>query len=58
MYHGSMCVALCVEPMLEVEGEGGKKNTIGKPRKIETCQILKKSDGWKEIIKKDEKIIF
>ena len=25
MYHGSMCVALCVEPVLEVEGEREEK---------------------------------
>ena len=25
MYHGSVCVALCVESVLEVEGERGKK---------------------------------
>ena len=53
MYHGSMCVALCVESMLKVEGEREKKNTVGKPRKIVSCQSLKKSDGWKEILKKD-----
>ena len=34
MYHGSLCVyvALCVEPVLEVEGEREEK---------------KKKDGWK-----------
>ena len=32
MYHGSVCVALCVEPVLRIEGERGKKNTVGKPR--------------------------
>ena len=41
MYHGSVCVALCVESVLEVEGER-KKNNVGKLRKIETCQSLKK----------------
>ena len=46
-------MGLCVEPVLEVEGEREKKNTVGKHRKIESCQSLKKSDGWKEIIKKD-----
>ena len=25
MYHGFVCVALCVESVLEVEGERGKK---------------------------------
>ena len=25
MYHGSVCVALCVESVIEVEGERGKK---------------------------------
>ena len=25
MYHGSVCVVLCVESVLEVEGERGKK---------------------------------
>ena len=34
MYHGSLCVALCVELVLEVEGERKeKKMTVGKPRK-------------------------
>ena len=36
-----LCVALCVEPMLEVEGERGKKillESLG----IETCRSLKK----------------
>ena len=33
----SMCVALCVEPMLEVEGEREeKKKTVGKPRKTKS----------------------
>ena len=45
-----MCVALCVEPVLEVEGEREEKKwlleSLGK-------LSLKKSDGWKEIIKKD-----
>ena len=36
MYNGSVCVALCVEPMLEVEGERGKKKTVGKPRKTKS----------------------
>ena len=40
---------LCVEPMLKVE----EKYTVGKPKKIDSCQSLKKSDGWKEIITKD-----
>ena len=52
MYHGYVCVALCVEAVLEIEGERGKKNTVGKLRKIKTCQSLKKSDGWKEVINK------
>ena len=45
-------MGLCVEPILEVEGERGKKiplESLG----IETCRNLKKSDGWKEIIKID-----
>ena len=50
MYHGSLCVTLCVELVLEVEGERKEKKCLlespGKPS-------LKKSDGWKEIIKKD-----
>ena len=33
----SMCVALCVEPVLEVEGEREeKKKTVGKPRKTKS----------------------
>ena len=33
MYHGSVCVALCVEPVLKVDGEReGKKKIIGKPK--------------------------
>ena len=71
---GSVCVVMGLDRLIGVSwvcvcgsmcwtnargwGRGRKKNTVGKPRKIETCQILKKSDGWKEIIKKDEKIIF
>ena len=38
MYHGLVCVcwALCVEPMLEVEGEREeKKNIVGKPGKCD-----------------------
>ena len=37
MYHGSLCVCgiLCVELMLEVEGEREEKNTIGKPGKCD-----------------------
>ena len=46
MYHGSVCVVLCVEPVLGVEGERGKKILLESPG-IETCQSLKKSDGWK-----------
>ena len=42
----SVCVALCVEPVLEVERERGIKMTVGKLRKMG----LKNS--WKEIIKK------
>ena len=35
MYHGSVYVALCVEPVLEVEGEREeKRKTVGKPRKM------------------------
>ena len=49
MYHGSMCVALCVESMLKVEGEREKKNTVGKPRKIESCQSLKKVTVGKKL---------
>ena len=32
MYRGSLCVCgtLCVEPVLEVEGEREEKNTVGK----------------------------
>ena len=47
-----LCVwgALCIEPVLEVEGEREEKKwlleSLGK-------LSLKKSDGWKEIIKKD-----
>ena len=41
-----VCVALCIEPVLEVERERGIKMTVGKFRKM----ILKNS--WKEIIKK------
>ena len=34
MYHGYVCVALCVEPVLEVEGEKEeKKLTVRKPKK-------------------------
>ena len=29
MYYGSLCVALCVEPELEVKGE---REAVGKPR--------------------------
>ena len=38
MYHGFMCVvALCVEPVLEVEVEREeKKMTVGKPRKTKS----------------------
>ena len=36
MYNGSVCVALCVESLLEVEGERGKKKRLlespGKPK--------------------------
>ena len=33
-----VCVALCVEPVLEVEGEreGGGGKTVGKPRKTKS----------------------
>ena len=31
MYHGSVCVALCVESVLEVKGE---REAVGKPRKM------------------------
>ena len=32
-----VCVALCVKPMLEVEGEREeKKRTVGKPRKTKS----------------------
>ena len=42
-----LCVALCVEPVPEVEGEReGKKKTVGKPRKT-------KDSIRKKIIKKD-----
>ena len=41
MYHGSVCVVLCVEPVLGVEGERGKKILLESPG-IETCQSLKK----------------
>ena len=30
MYHGYVCVALCVEPVLEVEGEKEEKNDCWK----------------------------
>ena len=32
MYHGSVCVwgALCIEPVLEVEGEREEKKTLSK----------------------------
>ena len=37
MYHGYVCVALCVEPVLEVEGEREeKKMTVGKPMKTKS----------------------
>ena len=35
MYYGSVCVALCVEPGLEVEGEREEKNIVGKPGKCD-----------------------
>ena len=36
MYHGSVCVALCVEPGLEIEGEREEKEKLLKsPRKRE-----------------------
>ena len=28
MYHGSLCVALCVELVLEVKGEGEEKKIL------------------------------
>ena len=47
MYHGSVCVALCVEPVLKVEGEREEKRKIvGKHRK-------KKFRLEKKLIKKD-----
>ena len=39
MYHGSVCVALCVEPMLEVEGEGGKKILLESPGKLKHAKF-------------------
>ena len=36
MYNGFVCMALCVELVLEVEGERGKKKTIGKSRKTKS----------------------
>ena len=41
-----VCVALCVEPVLEVEREKGIKMTIGNSRK------MRLKNSWKEIIKK------
>ena len=37
MYDGSLCVcgALCVEPVLAVEGEREEKNNVGKPGKCD-----------------------
>ena len=53
MNHGFECVALCVESVLEVEGERGKKILLESPGKSNHAKVLKKSDDWKEIIKKD-----
>ena len=42
-------VALCVEPVLEVEGERKEKKLLLESEKPN----LRKSDGWKKIIKKN-----
>ena len=46
---------LCVEPVLEVDGEREeKKMTVGKLRKMwRIMPSLEKGNRWKEIIKKD-----
>ena len=66
---GSVCVVMGLDRLIDVSwvcvcgsvcwigvrglGRLRKKNTVGKPRKIDSCQNLKKSDDWKEIITKD-----
>ena len=39
MYHGSVCVVLCVEPVLEVEGERGKKILLESPGKSKHAKV-------------------
>ena len=41
MYNGSVCVALCVESVLEVEGERGKKKDGWKAQENQKLQLEK-----------------
>ena len=51
VYHGSVCVTLCVEPELKVKGE---REAIGKPRKIwQSCLVWKK---WQLEINNKERL--
>ena len=47
VYHGSVCVALCVEPVLEVEGERGKKILLESPGKSKHAKVWKVTVGKK-----------
>ena len=47
-----VCVTLCVESVLEVKWEiEEKKLLLESPGKSYHAKILKKGDGWKEILK-------
>ena len=48
MYNESVCVALCVEPVLEVEGEKGKKKDCWKAQENQKLRLKKNN---KEILK-------